>query len=168
MAKKKFNFKDEDFTEEFVKEITSGQVAVGGMAYGGPHGFFTYEYRPKTLWLNNCNFYAEVDGTFYTDQDYGKRKCNRLEHVPIKSIHDKVWKEAIEKVEIRAKKRDYTKYIEEKIEDKIYYFSAIIKNESYSVIKNIISLKEENNNLGNLISKIKKELEKIQINLKRK
>ena len=69
MAKKKFNFKDEDFTDDFIKEITSGTVAVGGMAYGGPHCFFTYEYRAKTLWLNDYNFYSEIDGTFYTDQD---------------------------------------------------------------------------------------------------
>lgn len=160
MAKKKFNFKDEDFTDDFIKEITSGTVAVGGMAYGGPHGFFTYEYRAKTLWLNDYNFYSEIDGTFYTDQDYGRGKCNRLEHVQTTAIHDKVWKEAIEKVEIRAKKRDFFEFMNKKIKEKNDDFIAIIQNESNSYIKNKINLKYENNNISHLIIEIKNELEK--------
>ena len=36
---KKFNFREEDFIKEFEDDITSGSFAVGGMAYGGPHGF---------------------------------------------------------------------------------------------------------------------------------
>ena len=156
---KKFNFKDEDFTKEFVDEITSGSFAVGGMAYGGPHGFFAYESRPKTLWLNNYNFYSEVAGTFYTDQDYGRGKCGRLEHVNVTYYHDKIWKETYEKLEKKAKIRDYHIYFNEKKEEKTNNFFQQLKNESNKYIQNLLKSKINSLNVKDLVLEIKNEIE---------
>ena len=157
---RKFNFREEDFTKEFVDDITSGLFAVGGMAYGGPHGFFTYEYRPKTLWLNNYNFYSEVRGTFYTNQDYGRGKCGRLEHVNVTYYHDQIWKETYEKLEKKAKIRDYHLYFNEKREEKANNFFQQLKTESHKFIQNLLNSKINNLNVNDLVTEIKNEIEK--------
>jgi len=130
------------------------------MAYGGPHGFFTYEYRPKTLWLNNYNFYSEVGGTFYTDQDYGRGKCGRLEHVNVTYYHDQIWKETYEKLEKKAKIRDYHLYFNEKREEKTNNFFQQLKDESNKFIKNLLNSKINNFNINDLTTEIKNEIEK--------
>lgn len=102
LAVEKYNFKEEDFTQQTIDYITSGKVAVEGSAWGGPHGFRATEYRDKTLWLNDRNFYYETEsngkGAFFSKKGFGPRDDGKLQCVDYNYIYQQVWEEAEKKL----------------------------------------------------------------------
>ena len=110
--------------------------------------------------VKTYNFYSEVGGTFYTDQDYGRGKCGRLEHVNVTYYHDQIWKETYEKLEKKAKIRDYHLYFNEKREEKTNNFFQQLKTESHKFIEKLLNSKINNLNVKDLVNEIKNEIEK--------